>query len=200
MSSSPNEGLDASTGYDADVELVRRATAREPQALDELIQRWACVPAMLRALQRRVGARLNADELAEVEQCILAALWTKLLEYEGRAALESWAFRFVQLELHKALDRRRRSRRVALVDLERLAEISVAVPQASAIEPATVRSCVDRLGSPTSEIVSLRHYDDLSFEEIARRRGEALSAVKARYYRGLERLRVLLEPHLRRQS
>lgn len=200
MSSPPNESLDPGLGYEADLELARRATARDPQALDELIRRWACVPAMLRGLQRRLGARLNAEELAEVDQNILGALWTKLADYEGRAALESWAFRFVQLELHKALDRRRRSSRLALVDGERLAELPVADPQSPAIDPATLRACVDRLGSPTSDIVSMRHYDDLSFDEIARRRCEALSAVKARYYRGLERLKTLLEPHMRRQS
>jgi RNA polymerase sigma-70 factor (ECF subfamily) len=200
MTSRPTEEPTLEDPHAGDRALVQRALAREAQATDELVTRLACVPAMLRVQQRQVGARLNPDEFADIEQSILGALWAKLGAYEARAALETWVFRFVQLELHKALDRRRRAHRLALVDGERLAELPQAQPEAPQLEPAILRDCVDRLGSPTCEIVSMRHYDELSFEEIARRRGEALSAVKARYYRGLERLKALLEPHLRRQS
>lgn len=199
MTSRPSEEITQADAHAADRLLVQRALTREPRAVDELVTRLACTPAMLRVLQRQLGARLRPDELADIEQSILGALWSKLSAYEGRAALETWAFRFVQLELHKALDRRRRSARLTLVDGERLEVLPCAEPGAPQIEPATLRACVERLGSPTCEIVSMRHYDELSFEEIARQRGEALSAVKGRYYRGLERLKALLEPHLRRQ-
>ncbi len=183
----------------ADRLLVQRALLRDRLALDQLVERLACTPAMLRVLQRQLGVRLRPEELADIEQSILGALWGKLSTYEGRAALETWAFRFVQLELHKALDRRRRGARLALVDSDRLDATPCAEPDATQIESTTLWACVERLGSPTCEIVTQRHYDELSFEEIARRRGEAVSAVKARYYRGLERLKASLEPHLRRQ-
>lgn len=199
MTSRPSEESIPADAHAADRLLVKRALLRERPALDQLVARLSCTPAMLRILQRQLGVRLRPEELADIEQSILGALWGKLSTYEGRAALETWAFRFVQLELHKALDRRRRGARLALVDSERLDSTPCAEPNTPQIEPATLWACVERLGSPTCEIVTLRHYDELSFEEIARQRGEAVSAVKARYYRGLERLKASLEPHLRRQ-
>jgi RNA polymerase sigma factor (sigma-70 family) len=191
---------DADGSHLADFDLVQRAAARDARALDEVIDRLACLPAMLRALHRRLSSPLSTDELAEVDQSTLAALWAKLLEYEGRASLETWAFRFAQLELHKALDRRRRNARLRLADEAQLAELEQHAADSPELEPGTVRSCIEQLGSPTAEIVRLRHYDECSFEDIAMRRSESVSSVKARYYRGLERLRGLLGPHLRRQA
>ncbi len=191
---------DADAGHAEDLELVRSAAARESKALEALIARLACLPAMLRALHRRMGAPLPADELAEVDQNTVAALWGKLAEYEGRASLETWAFRFAQLELLKALDRRRRNARLRLTDDAQLENLEHRGASSPALEPATVRDCIERLGSPTSEIVRLRHYDERSFEDIARLRAESISTVKARYYRGLERLKGLLAPHMRDQA
>src|SRR5690242_10532522 len=89
-----------------DVELVRRARRGDSAAIEAVLQRLACVRAMLRACHRRHGSTLTPDDLAEVEQEVHAALWAKLDGFEGRAALETWAYRFVALELLKAFERR----------------------------------------------------------------------------------------------
>jgi RNA polymerase sigma-70 factor (ECF subfamily) len=199
MGSTPGQD-DADAGHAADLHLVQGAAARDSRSLEALIARLACLPAMVRALHRRVGAPLPADELAEVDQNTVAALWGKLMEYQGRASLETWAFRFAQLELLKALERRRRLARLRLADEAQLEDVEQRVASGPELEPATVRECIEQLGSPTSEIVRLRHYEERSFEDIARLRAESLSTVKARYYRGLERLRGLLAPHMRKQA
>lgn len=186
--------------YAADLDLVRRAIAGDGAATGAVLERLGCVPAILRSLHRRLGAPLRADELAEVDQNALAALWSKLAGFEGRATLESWAFRFVQLELHKALDRRRRRARLTLLDGDDLAELSAREEGAPAFDPTILHTAIAKLGPPTSDIVSERHFGELGFDEIARRRGESVSTIKARYYRGLERLKALLEPHLRTES
>jgi len=191
---------DSGDPFAADLDLVHRAIAGDGAAIGAVLERLACVPAMLRALHRRVGAPLRADELAEVDQNALAALWTKLGGYEGRATLESWTFRFVQLELHKALDRRRRRARVALLDGDDLAELCAREESSPAFDPLILHTAIAKLGPPTSDIVSERHFGELGFEEIALRRDESVSTIKARYYRGLERLKTLLEPHLRNET
>lgn len=184
----------------ADLALVQRALARDGRAVEQLVLRLGCVPAMLRVAHRRMNSPLTADELNEVDQDAVAALWGKLSSYEGRASLETWAFRFAQIELHKARDRRNRQRRVALPGDELLREIAETAPQEPDVSAGVVSECIERLGSPTSDIVRLRHYEDFGFEDIARRLGLPLGTIKARYYRGLDRLRRLLEPHRRRQA
>lgn len=191
---------DSGDPYAADLDLVRRAIAGDGVATDAVLTRLGCVPAMLRSLHRRFGAPLRADELAEVDQNALAALWSKLPGFEGRAMLESWAFRFVQLELHKALDRRRSRARLTLLDGDDLAELSAREEVVPAFDPTILHTAIAKLGPPTSDIVSEHHFGELGFDEIARRRGESVSTIKARYYRGLERLKALLEPHLRTDS
>ncbi|MEY2746256.1 MAG: hypothetical protein RL112_1298 [Planctomycetota bacterium] len=184
----------------ADVDLVRRAGSGEQAAMSELVGRMACVPAMLRALHRRLGSPLSSAELEDVDGAVMAALWPKLRAFEGRAALESWIYRFVQLELHKALERRRRHAAEEYLDEEHRSARSEEDRREPAVEAATIQQCLDQLGPPADEIVRLRHFEDMPFDDIARRQGEPVNTIKARYYRGIERLKRLLEPHVRRQA
>jgi RNA polymerase sigma-70 factor, ECF subfamily len=166
-----------------DVELVGRARAGDAEAVERLLDRLACVPAMLRERHRRLGSPLSAEDLAEVEQETYTALWSKLAGFEGRAALETWAYRFVVLELLKGLDRR--ARRASSGDDERLALVAL-------------HAALERVGPPGADVIRMRHFDQLSFDAIAARSGEPEPTVKARYYRAMKRLREALEPHLRR--
>ena len=43
------------------------------------------------------------------------------------------------------------------------------------------------------EAIILKFYQDLTFEEVATITGDSLSAVKMRVYRGLEKLKQLME-------
>jgi RNA polymerase sigma-70 factor (ECF subfamily) len=178
--------------------LVQRALRGESAAVEQLVERLACVPGMVRALHRRKGGPLRSDELEDVEQAVIAALWGKLAQFEGRARLETWIFRFTQLEVHKALDRRRRAR---AEDIDRH-EVPEArdEPAEPAVEPARLRDCIERVGPPASDILRMRHYEERTFDAIAAAMGESINTIKARYYRGLEKLRRLLEPHMGRQG
>ncbi|MBW2630449.1 MAG: RNA polymerase sigma factor [Deltaproteobacteria bacterium] len=53
--------------------------------------------------------------------------------------------------------------------------------------------CLHRLSDNLKEAVVLRFYQELSFEEVAEISGLSLSAAKMRAYRGLEKLRELME-------
>lgn len=176
----------------ADLELVRLARLKDPRAIANLTDRLACIPAMLRERHHRYGSPLSGDELAEVEQETLTALWGKLATFEGRASLETWAYRFTVNELLKGIDRNRRLRRFVRdgqTELDARAEPEREEPR---LELDTVHACLDRIGPPAADVIRMRHFESLSFEDIARRSDQPLSAVKARYYRGLERLREML--------
>ncbi|MCC6406299.1 MAG: sigma-70 family RNA polymerase sigma factor [Planctomycetes bacterium] len=184
----------------SDLDLVSRALAGETLAIELVCRRLDCVPAILRDRHARYGSPLRADELEEVQQETLVALWAKLGAYEGRASLETWAFRFTVLELLKCFARRDRRRNV-LADsegeLERAPDREESEPL---LEPERVHSGLERLGPPANDIIRMRHFEERSFEEIASAYGEPVNTIKARYYRGLERLRELLQPHLRGES
>lgn len=193
------EGDSAAAGpvHASDLDLVKRALAGEPLAVELVCRRLACVPAILRDRHARYGAPLRLEELEEVQQETLVALWAKLAVYEGRASLETWAFRFTVLELLKCLARRDRRRQFVAdpeAELERAPQREDPEPL---LEPERVHAGLERLGPPANDIIRMRHFEELSFEEIARAHGEPVNTIKARYYRGMERLRELLGRHLR---
>jgi RNA polymerase sigma-70 factor (ECF subfamily) len=197
MSSSP-ASAPIGTRHARDLDLVQRARRGDPRAAADLAERLACVPAMLRERHHRLGSPLSREELAEVEQETLAALWSKLAVFEGRAAIETWAFRFTVHELLKGIERQRRQRRFVAAPEALLETRAAPEDEEPPLEPAVVHEGLERLGPPASEVIRMRHLDELSFEEIARHCGEPDGTVKARYYRGLERLRELLAPRLAR--
>src|SRR5262245_30397052 len=91
-----------------DVDLARSARRGDPAAVERLAQRLACVPGLVRAMHARLGRPLKDDGLDEFVQDTLAALWTKLGRFDGRSAIETWAYGFAATQLIQFLERKRR--------------------------------------------------------------------------------------------
>jgi RNA polymerase sigma factor (sigma-70 family) len=198
MTTNPSRSAGGEPLHPADLELVRRARAGDSAAVGSLLTRLDCVPAMLRGRHRALGSPFDADELAEVSQEIYAALWTKLATYAGHASIDSWAYRFVVLELFKALDRRTRRRRIQSREPESLELHPERELEELIVDPAILHDALERLGPPGADIVRQHHFEKLRFEDIAALTSEPVSTIKARYYRAMERLKDALQPHLRR--
>jgi len=175
-----------------DVERIRRALAGDRRAIDEIAGRLACIPRMLARRNRDYGAPLDDDELRDLAQETIIAIWRKLGTYDGRASLETWAYRFCVYELLHRL-RQKRSRPRPWADVSR--EAAPAEPRSS--EPALedydlLYRTLGRLGATEGEVVRLKHFEDLTFEEIGDRLEQPTNTVKTRYYRGLLKLRRML--------
>lgn len=182
--------------HSRDLALARRAI-NDPWAAQELAERLSCVPAMVRARHRKLGSPLSEDELTDIVQDTLVILLTKLEGFHGRSSLETWAYGFVVRELYKGFDRsKRRARRVEWNE-ERTADLSDDRPEVDEEEYALVHDTIQSIGPPGSEIIRLKHFQLLTFEEIAEELDMPLGTVKTRYYRSVERMRGLLRRHWR---
>lgn len=60
-----------------------------------------------------------------------------------------------------------------------------------------IENALALLDFPSREVFVLHHYQNLTFNEIAEVVGESLATVKYRYYRGREKLKVILAPFLK---
>lgn len=185
------------TAWSQDVALVRRVLEGDAPARDEIVERLACVSAMARSLNVERGARLSEHDVDDVVQDALSALWSKLASFEGRSRLESWAYRFTTNEVLKALERRRRAPQRSEVDPE--AHSAEVDEDRAPIGGSQVVACLARLADDHAVVLRLKHFDDLTFDEIALRLGSPPNTIKARYYRGLARLREALLPCMRRE-
>lgn len=177
--------------HDEDRELLRAVRQGDRAAAERLAERLACISAMLRMRERRMGVALTTEERAEIVQDTVAALWGKLGHFTGHRPLEAWIWGFAIRQHYKAIERRRRSASTEVADGEVAADV---------LEPSgppsveRIRALVEALGRPDSRIVQLRHFEGVSFVEIARELGQPVNTIKTRYYRALVRLRVLLLP------
>ena len=190
---SPSETVDARARHARDLEFTRRVLARDPAALEELNRRLACLPAMVRYQHQRLGGSLDALELEDVVRETTLALWAKLPTFEGRSTLETWAFRFAMLEILKALQAR--ARRAASLDVpeERPDHRDERETQTLAYDAAELNAALEALSPEAARVIRMRHWDEHPFERIAELTGLPLNTIKARYYRGLARLKEILE-------
>ena len=166
----------------------------DPRARERFAVRMRCVPAMLKAKNSSLSSPLRSDEIEDLVQDTLAAIWGKIGTYSGRAKLETWVYQFCTLELRSALRGKRRNRMVRFE--EGVAEVneSVAAPEPTSADHDGVYESLARLSEVESEVVQLKHFSHLTLEETARRLGISTNTVKTRYYRALDRLRLWLAP------
>jgi RNA polymerase sigma-70 factor (ECF subfamily) len=173
----------------SDLSLLAAVRRGDPRALDGFLERMRCVPLIVTALNAKLGRPLDANELNDVSQDTLMTIWQRLGAFEGRSTLETWVYRFCSFMLLNAIRKRRRARvREELAD--------DATERAAALEPwATyddVHRAIDRLSSQEAACVRLKHFDDLTFEEIGSRLSISPNTAKTQYYRGLRKLRDYL--------
>lgn len=170
--------------------MVRRAAEGDPAAVDELLRRVRCVRRFVTARNRQLGGRLGADEIDDAVQETLFAIWRKLPDYKGLGSFEAWVYRFCYLELLGRL--RRQGRRPQPVDELDVPDDNVPEPGRE-LEYERLYVMLEELGPPASDVIRLKHLEELSFDEIGERMDTSPNTAKTRYYRGMRKLRELLE-------
>ncbi len=172
--------------------LVQRLLRGERVELPLLAARLRCVPRALELLNARAGRPLGPEELADLAQDVLVVAWRKLVQYEGLAPLEGWAWGICVLGYRNAVRRRRRMRQEASALASLGGALGDSTRDADPWAFEDVHEGLQRIGREEARVIRLKHFDGLTFEEIARALDISPSTAKARYYRGLEELRPLL--------
>jgi RNA polymerase sigma-70 factor (ECF subfamily) len=177
-----------------DEELVEACRSGEVSAFDLLVARWE--DKIRGAAYRLLGSEEEARDVAQ--EAFLKA-YRGLAGFKREARFSSWLY---QIAINLCRDRLRRRRGRRLVSLEGLEESAAPLPDArpSAHElverldfARAVRRAIAELPQEQQEVVVLKEYQGLTFLEIAESLDVPISTVKTRLYRGLGRLRVLLE-------
>jgi RNA polymerase sigma-70 factor (ECF subfamily) len=177
-----------------EVELVRRAVAGDAVARARLEPTLAAIPRIVQALQRASGRFVAAQDRDDVVQDCAALAWRKLPDFAGRAKLTTWLYRVVALELNNALRRVAKRRR----DSPPAPAASRSEPESRADDPQRIlvplalEECLAQLEPTPMQIVRMRHWEEMTFDQIAAALRDNPSHVKLLYYRALTRLQALL--------
>jgi RNA polymerase sigma-70 factor (ECF subfamily) len=180
----------------SDEQIVERALAGDADAFGEIVRRW----------ERRIFAlafgMLGREEEARdaVQETFLSA-FRNLRGFRGEAKVSSWLHR---IAINQCITRQRRARvrgETALEDetiggsesLIAPAEQSPARAAESRERREMVRRAVSALPTELRQVVVMKEFEELTFQEIAEALDLPLSTVKSRLYTALRQLQMRLQ-------
>ncbi len=181
-----------------DEALVRSVLSGERDRFELLVERYQT--RLVNYLYRMVR---NLEEAHDLTQEVFIRVYQALDRYDSQYRYSTWLFRVAQ---NAAIDVIRK-RRIQLVPLTRRADegsdatVDLELPdgQPSALETlqgreldASIRSAIDALPWEYRELILLRHYGELAYEEIAEVKAMPLGTVKNKLFRASQMLKQQL--------
>ncbi len=183
-----------------DEELVRTVLAGDRERYAELVERYQ--GRLVNYLHRLVRQTDDAHDLA---QEVFVRVYQALDRFDPQYRFSTWLFRVAQ---NAAIDqiRRRRFRTVSIgpadesredggyaVDVEDHTPGALAGLEARERD-AEVRAAIESLPWEYRELIVMRHYGELAYEEIAESKGMPLGTVKNKLFRARQMLKQTLAP------
>ena len=181
-----------------DEALVRSVLAGDRERFEVLVERYQT--RLVNYLYRMVR---NLEEAHDLTQEVFIRVYQALDRYDSQYRFSTWLFRVAQ---NAAIDVIRK-RRIQLVPLTRRADegsdatVDLELPdgQPSALESlqgreldASIRAAIDTLPWEYRELILLRHYGELAYEEIAEVKAMPLGTVKNKLFRARQMLKQQL--------
>ncbi|CAN5334058.1 sigma-70 family RNA polymerase sigma factor [soil metagenome] len=179
-----------------DEQIVELAVREDPNAFGEIVRRW----------DRKIfalcfGMLGREDDARDAAQETFIAAYRNLAGFRGDAKVSSWLHR-IAVNQCLTTKRRQRSRAEDLIDDENGEEdrVFVASPlnsPARRIEKTErmklVRQAVTTLPSDLRQVIVMKEFEEMTFQEISETLELPLSTVKSRLYTALKQLRMKLE-------
>lgn len=173
----------------AELAFLQGVLAGRTDSMRDLAARLTCIRRFLSARNSVMGFPLNDDEVDDTVQGATVIVLRRLPHFRPVAPLESWVHGICMLEFSEAVrTKARRAQRARPLDAEVPAPER---PLADALSDAQqVETALLRLSGIEAEVVTLKHLDGYTFEELSQRLAISVNTAKSHYYRGLAKLRT----------
>ena len=184
---------------DAEADLITRCRRGEAQAWDELFElHYAAAGRFIFQL----GSDFTREDAEEICQEAFLSVIRNLHSFHGESQFQTWLFRIAANKARDFRERRQAAKRgggqtVFSLQAEEPENGAPLDPPSSAPAPdlalinaertAIVRETLDRLGEPCREIIELRYFGDLSYEEISQTLQLNAKTVSSRLSKCLDR-------------
>lgn len=179
-----------------DEQLVELAVSKDSEAFGEIVKRW----------ERKIfalcfGMLGREDDARDAAQEAFIAAYRNLSNFRGEAKVSSWLHR---IAVNQCLTTKRRAKTRSedfLNEESNEAERVFVAPEhrspARTIEQAErsviVRQAVTSLPLDLRQVIVMKEFEDMTFQEISETLELPLSTVKSRLYTALKQLRLKLE-------
>jgi RNA polymerase sigma factor (sigma-70 family) len=187
---------------DADQDLVLQLQSGSEAAFRTLVERYQC-----RVYRAAYSLLRNAEEAEDVAQEVFVEVYQTIGRFRGEAALSTWLYR---LATSRALKNRRRAqakkRFAFFTSLLGFENEAVPEPSDHAHPQALLEgrqqlqlllAHIARLPDAQQVAFTLRHEQELSYEQIAAVLGTTVPAVESLLFRARQTLRKHVQPALR---
>ena len=179
-----------------DEQMVERALSGDPDAFGEIVRRWE-----RRIFALAFGMLGREEDARDATQETFLAAFRNLRGFRGEAKVSSWLHR---IAVNQCITRQRRARVRNETALEDEAEKNAAVfalpldvSPARTVEnrerSAAVRRAVCALPTDLRQVVVMKEFEELTFQEISEALELPLSTVKSRLYTALRQLQMRLQ-------
>jgi RNA polymerase sigma-70 factor (ECF subfamily) len=193
-------------GFDAEAELIARCRRGEADAWDELFdQHYAATGRFVFQL----GSDFAREDVEEICQEVFLSVIRSLDSFRGGSRFQTWLFR---VAANKACDYRQRQHAAKRGGGQPPVSLQAEDPETgltldppgdtpapdltlmNAEQVALVHQALDQLGEPCREIIELRYFGDLSYDDISRSLDLNPKTVSSRLSKCLDRLEVIARP------
>ena len=179
-----------------DEQLVELAVSKDSEAFGEIVKRW----------ERKIfalcfGMLGREDEARDAAQEAFIAAYRNLSNFRGEAQVSSWLHR-IAVNQCLTTKRRAKTRSEDFLDEQSNEEERVFVAPAHKSPARTteqnerliiVRQAVTSLPLDLRQVIVMKEFEDMTFQEISETLELPLSTVKSRLYTALKQLRLKLE-------
>ena len=187
-------------GSDAEAEMLARCRRGETGAWDELFDRHYAAAGRF---VFQLGHEFSREDVEEICQEVFLSVIRNLESFHGGSQFQTWLFRIAANKARDYRERQRATKRgggqVTLSLQAEDPETGLALdPPSTAPAPdltllnaeqfALVHQAVDQLEEPCREIIQLRYFGDLSYDEISRSLDLNPKTVSSRLSKCLDRL------------
>jgi RNA polymerase sigma-70 factor (ECF subfamily) len=180
----------------SDEQIVERALTGDAEAFGEIVQRWE-----RRIFALSFGMLGREEDARDATQETFLAAFRNLRAFRGEAKVSSWLHR---IAVNQCITRQRRAkvRNESALDVEEERDAAsfsspLRYSPARVVEgrerTAAVRLAVNSLPIDLRQVVVMKEFEELTFQEIADVLDLPLSTVKSRLYTALKQLQMRLQ-------
>jgi RNA polymerase sigma-70 factor (ECF subfamily) len=182
----------------SDEQIVERALAGEAEAFGEIVRRWE-----RRIFALAYGMLDSSEDARDATQETFLSAFRNLRGFRGEAKVSSWLHR---IAVNQCITRQRRAKvrkESALEDEAQAGAAAAAYTAPATASPARaaenrqrtelVRRAVQALPAELRQVVVMKEFEELTFQEIAEALDLPLSTVKSRLYTALRQLQLRLK-------
>jgi len=174
----------------SDFDLVRRFLNGDEISFNEIVRRYQAK--IYWHARRMTGNHFDADEIV---QEVLEVIFNKLNGFNFNSSLFTWIYR---ITITRSINyiKKQKLRRLISFDSEENFQLSTGEDIVKSIEDKEklnkLNEVLKRLPEKQREVFVLRHFDELSYEEIAELTGKSVGGLKANYFHAFEKVSKLI--------